>query len=149
MYFLTYSYFLDLLTSDGLMEEADGDYALSGVNITLIDAGRAVQSIATNGDGYYMFDNLLEGSYTVIVTPPSATWTQTFDPDALTDGQHNIVLERGEDYVLADFAFGPEPTAITTSSFNARAHNSQWLVWAFAALLFTSLWLSRSKVRGW
>ncbi|MEZ4884190.1 MAG: SdrD B-like domain-containing protein [Chitinophagales bacterium] len=87
--------------------DGDGDLdsfeiGIGGVTVTIYDAGgHPIRTVITNLDGYYLFEDLPEGEYTVIVDEttapvgliPSTPITVTYN------------LASGEIYLDADFGF--------------------------------------------
>ncbi len=73
------------------------------------NAGNAVQTQTTNANGNYLFTGLVAGTYTVGVAPGNG-YVQTFDPDSTVDSRHVVTLAQGEQYLLADFGYGPNFT---------------------------------------
>lgn len=80
---------------DGL--QTPGELALAGITVTLTDSSGATRTTATDGTGYYWFDDLTPGAaYTLTFTKPTGyVWTtqnvagDTADKDAGTDSDVN------------------------------------------------------------
>jgi uncharacterized repeat protein (TIGR01451 family)/fimbrial isopeptide formation D2 family protein len=81
---------------------------LAGLTVTLTgtDAyGNTVLRLTTTDSaGAYLFDNLLDGSYTVTVTPP-AGMTNTFDGNTGNNHDTPVTLAAGEDRTGIDFGY--------------------------------------------
>ncbi len=84
---------------------------IAGVTVELQDgtctSGVDCPTAVTDADGYYGFDGLAAGTYTVNVdtaTLPAGA-TQTGDPDGTMDNSHTYTLASGEVYVDADFGY--------------------------------------------
>ena len=75
---------------------------IPGVPVTLTDADGNTQTTSTDNDGYYTFDNLPPGDYTITVGEgPSGAIN--------TAGTYTISLGPGENYTDADFGFNDSP----------------------------------------
>ncbi|MEM6793158.1 MAG: SdrD B-like domain-containing protein [Acidobacteriota bacterium] len=101
------------LDADGVQDA--GEPGLEGVSVQLLDAatGNPVASGVTGADGLYLFDQLLAGSYTVVVDPstlPAGAGVQTFDLDGLATPNQATVTVSASDSRL-DLDFGYQPTA--------------------------------------
>ena len=89
---------------DGIQNETPTD-GLNGITVTLtLPDGSTITTVTTNNPttgepGWYTFDNLPAGDYTVTVGtgPNGSTLT--------TPGSFDVTLTQGEDYVDADFGF--------------------------------------------
>ncbi|MGB0931026.1 MAG: SdrD B-like domain-containing protein, partial [Chitinophagales bacterium] len=87
--------------------DGDGDLdsfeiGLGGVTVTIYNAdGEPIRTVITDLDGYYLFDNLPEGEYTIGVDETTA-------PDGLIPSTPTTVtynLSSGEIYLDVDFGF--------------------------------------------
>merc|ERR1740117_202283 len=58
-----------------------GDAGLAGVNVSLIQNGQVIAYKVTGADGFYKFDNLLAGEYTVNLVSDPILELQTFELD--------------------------------------------------------------------
>jgi protocatechuate 3,4-dioxygenase beta subunit len=97
---------------DGDLADATG---IPGVTVYLYDNGTLVATTTTDTNGRYLFDNVADGNYRVVVDPTTLSdaaeadvnWAQTFDPDATLDDQHTIpvTIENGNIYGSFDFAY--------------------------------------------
>jgi hypothetical protein len=81
-----------------------GENPLAG--LTVILSGSASATTTTDGNGFYRFGSLPNGTYTVTVTPPGST-IQTLDPDALDDNATTVTASGGNLYPNKDFAYKP------------------------------------------
>lgn len=89
---------------DGMQDPTEP--GLSGVQVVL--TGPTGTFYATTApDGYYSFQHLPAGTYTVTVNtnslPPG--YAQTFDPDGVKNNSTAVTLAAGQDYDLADFGY--------------------------------------------
>ena len=84
-----------------------GETGIVGVLVTLSYPDGTEETTVTDGNGYYIFEDLPAGDYIVTVGDGPAATTIT------TSGQVPVSLGSGEDYVDADFGFatdnGEEP----------------------------------------
>lgn len=95
----------------------DSDEAgISGVTVKLLDAsGAALATKTTDSNGLYLFDQLVAGDYSVVVTPP-ASLTQTYDLDGLsTAHKASFTLAAGEAKLDVDFGYGAPPAPVLAS----------------------------------
>lgn len=89
--------------ADGVQDA--GEPGLVGWTVTLIQDGTVLSSQQTGADGYYLFENLPGGNYTVQVTR-KAGYTQTFDLDGLlTPNVATASLALGEHRRDVDFGY--------------------------------------------
>jgi hypothetical protein len=95
----------DLVISGQVRHDLDGDGSLtdldpglSGVSIELRDGvctpGLTCQTKVTNAGGFFTFDNLLPGIYTIVETDPIG-YISTNDTDGVNDNQITINLVAG------------------------------------------------------
>ena len=104
---------------DTIFHDVDGDglpgagEGLGGVTVTLsgtdVDGNTVTATTVTNADGSYLFDDLVEGDYTVTVDdntlPPSLRGDNSVDPDGGLDGQSSVTLAPGVDDLDQDFGY--------------------------------------------
>lgn len=93
--------------ADGIRNTSgSGESGLPNATVTLSDAnGYVVATQITDSNGRYEFVNLLGGSYTVVVTPPSG-YTQTYDLDGLlTPHTTSVTLAVGQTRTDVDFGY--------------------------------------------
>jgi uncharacterized repeat protein (TIGR01451 family) len=96
------------VNGDGVQDS--GEPGLSGVTVTLIDGnGVEVASTTTDGDGYYYFDWLRPGTYSVVVDAgdlPAGIDNPTFDYDGVGTPHIAVVtLAAGEINTQVDFGY--------------------------------------------
>ena len=85
---------------DGV-QDAD-EQGIEGVTVTLTLPDGSTQTTTTDENGLYLFDELPEGDYVVVVGDgPDGTVITTVDT-------YNVDLAEGEDFLDADFGFTPE-----------------------------------------
>ena len=96
-------------------------------------------SMLTDATGFYLFDNLLAGSYVVVVDPSALLgFRQTGDPDyfglPLPAGQNDnrtttpIVLPPNTSFLDADFGYQPIPLLSVIGSVEAFTRDGQTVV---------------------
>lgn len=103
---------------NGLFEPELGEAGINGVVVDLYEGEDLVASTVTANNpltgnpGYYLFADLYPGPYTVVIHPanfdaggPLAAYEGTFEGDGTVDGSISHVLQGGEDYLDADFAY--------------------------------------------
>lgn len=94
------------INGDGVQDA--GEVGLNGVTVSLLDAGgNVIATQVTSGDGNYLFGNLLDGDYTVVVdasTLPGGV-SQTFDRDATLDDRTTVTIAGGAMITDADFGY--------------------------------------------
>ena len=111
--------FCDLITgsvSDQLFEDIDGDgiytagtdIPLSNVTVTLTNSSGGMMSVQTNSQGEYLFDNLIDGTYTLTVDPNSLP--SGLEPFVDLDGTNTpntttVTVSNGEDRTDVDFGY--------------------------------------------
>ncbi|MEM7391480.1 MAG: SdrD B-like domain-containing protein, partial [Verrucomicrobiota bacterium] len=78
-----------------------GEPGISNVLITLLTNGVPIASTNTDANGFYIFTNLLPGTYTVVETDP-AGFNSTTDVDGPNDNTINVMLA-GADRNTNDF----------------------------------------------
>jgi len=79
-----------------------GEDGIPGVTVTLTYPDGTEESVVTDPDGEYLFEDLPEGDYTVTVGEgPEGT-------ELTTPATDDVTLGEGEEYVDADFGFDPE-----------------------------------------
>jgi uncharacterized repeat protein (TIGR01451 family) len=94
---------------DGIFD--DDELPIEGVTVLLLDTdGNLVASAVTDADGNYAFIDIAPGTYMVRVdrsSLPDTVGGQTYDPDSVSDSQHEITVVAGENVVDIDFGFQP------------------------------------------
>ncbi|MCC6552132.1 MAG: DNRLRE domain-containing protein [Polyangiaceae bacterium] len=106
--------------ADGNYDPDAGEAGVNGVLVELYSAGALVEytytadSPYTGLPGFYLFDTLAPGSYTVVVhassfdeASPLFGQEPTGDHDGLLDNATTIALGWAEDSLLADFGYQP------------------------------------------
>ena len=66
------------------------------------------ETVTTDGNGNYIFENLPEGEYTITVDPdtlPAGFDPAGIDPDGNRDNSSTIILTAGEDNLEQDFGY--------------------------------------------
>jgi len=141
---------------DGILDQVEG--GLEGVTIYLYhdNDGVLVDTQTSSQDGSYQFSNLPAGDYIVQV---AETVTLGLAEYALTtDNPLPISLEEGENCSNANFGYegmaspaGPDPTAVTLSSFMASSTGRRASPWPGLAVLATlaaggTLWIRRQSM---
>ncbi len=112
---------------DGNGTQDSGENGIAGVTVRLEDCGLdticgngddgATVTVATAADGSYLFEDLVDGNYRVVVDtttlPAGGTWTQTVDPDATVDDQttSTLVVSGGQIFGAYDFAYQQASTS--------------------------------------
>nr|WP_067295371.1 SdrD B-like domain-containing protein [Marinobacterium profundum] len=98
-----------------------GEPGIEGVTLDLLDSGsEVIATLTTDASGLYNFNELVAGSYTVVVTDtdsvlrPGFLHDQTADPDATLDGQHSLSVTAGEVVDTVDFGYLPLVINLTT-----------------------------------
>jgi LPXTG-motif cell wall-anchored protein len=102
---------------DGVID--GGEQRLSGITVSLLDAGGAViRTAATGSVGQYYFSDLPPGTYTVSVSladlPPGVV--QVFDPDGVLDGAFAAQLSAGTNVADVNFGFAQDGSTTTPST---------------------------------
>ena len=106
---------------DGDGTQDSGDNGIATVTVRLEDCGAdticgngddgATVTVATAADGSYLFEDLVDGNYRVVIDtttlPVGGTWGQTVDPDATVDNQttSTLVVSGGQIFGAYDFAY--------------------------------------------
>jgi uncharacterized repeat protein (TIGR01451 family) len=96
-----------------------GENGLSGITVELDDGtctlGTDCATATTDANGYYVFDNVPDGTYQVVVDdttlPAGGTWTQTADPDATLDDQTTTAFSVSGGTIYGAYDFGYNHTA--------------------------------------
>ncbi|ADM09466.1 TonB-dependent receptor [Parvularcula bermudensis HTCC2503] len=97
---------------DGRVTNSDGDVALRGAQVTLVDTGRTV---TTDRDGGFRFAGLAAGEYTLEISyvgTPTQTVTVTLD-DAADTAMPRIALADGEDIFIVEGQIGQLNAALS------------------------------------
>jgi uncharacterized repeat protein (TIGR01451 family) len=99
------------LDTDGTHDE--GEPPIAGVTLALYDAnGDLYATAVTDDDGRYAFTDVPPGTYELVLdksTLPATVAGQTYDPDAVADDAHELVLVAGEAVDNVDFGYEPVP----------------------------------------
>ncbi|MEZ4678983.1 MAG: SdrD B-like domain-containing protein [Caldilineaceae bacterium] len=115
--FILYGTIGDIIWYDA--DSSGGDYGtagsepgLPGVEVQLIDSNGTTITTTTSITGWYLFDNLLLGTYTVTVNtatlPYTVTTTPTFDPEGNGDSLSPVTLTPAAPVDLdRDFSYPP------------------------------------------
>lgn len=117
---------------------------LPNATVRLYDAnGYLIGTDVTDCNGYYGFTQLLAGTYTVVVTPPSG-YTATYDLDGLlTINQATVTLSKGQTRNDVDFGYIRYTPKITTGTGCTpgfwRNKNGQSLLRPYDFAVLTSL----------
>jgi len=93
------------LNGDGVQDT--NEPGLAGVDVELTLPGGGTQTVTTGPNGYYTFDDLVPGDYTVTVitsTLPAGV-TQSYDPDGPNDDRHPVTISSSSQYEEADFGY--------------------------------------------
>ncbi|MFN8453779.1 MAG: SdrD B-like domain-containing protein [Anaerolineae bacterium] len=91
---------------------------LAGVVITLTNSSGVAITTTTDADGYYLFPNLISGTYTVTIRTSTlpAGITQSFESDSSLDQQIVIALANSENNLNVDFGYVPNLNLAKSSS---------------------------------
>jgi len=131
---LDYGYVIPNTVYGNVWEDNDGDgtqeageNGIAGVTVRLFDCGAngvcgdgddgATLTTTTDANGDYIFSDLPDGNYQVVVdsatAPLGATWTQTADPDATLDDSTTatLVVSGGQIFGAYDFGYTETGTA--------------------------------------
>ena len=102
---------------DGVQDP--GEDGLANVTVELLDAnGMVVATTQTDGTGGYLFDEVIEGTYTVRVASASlpAGLVPTYDEDGIAPPlTSSVSLVAGTEHETADFGLNYVPPADTTA----------------------------------
>ncbi len=111
--------------ADGIQDVSET--GIGGVTVNLLDAsGTVIETATTNPDGSYLFDELVEGEYTVQVdyaTVPGGLF-QSYDPDSIRDHEHTYLLGDGEDFLGDDFGYTPATPGISLAKTVYEGHTA-------------------------
>jgi hypothetical protein len=92
--------------TDGDGDLGDDEPGLAGVSVTLADGtcipGVNCRTAVTNANGFFIFSNVIPGSYTLIETNP-AGFTSTADTEGPNDDRINLVVNPGSLSTRHDF----------------------------------------------
>ncbi len=95
---------------DGVYEPDEGDFPLSGVDVTLTYPDGTTETMMTDENGEYLFTDLEFGDYTVTVDPNTLPADKVTDPTASPDGDNESEVSlTAEDPSDLDQDFGYEP----------------------------------------
>ena len=101
------------INKDGL-QTPGMDFGIAGVTMSLLDAnGVSIASTTTDETGFYLFEGLPDGDYTVVVTDTDAILSQlsqTADPDANFDGKSSTSVAGGVSDLDQDFGYADSTT---------------------------------------
>ncbi len=102
----------DMDSSGGNQGTQGAEPGLSGVEIQLTDSNGATVTTTTTITGWYLFDNLMLGTYTVTINtatlPVTVTTSPTFDADGGTDSLSVVTIDAGTpDNLDQDFSYPP------------------------------------------
>jgi len=95
----------------------------------LLDSdGNVVATAVTNEDGYYLFDNLAYGTYTILINtmtlPAEKQGNPAYDPDGGNDNLSVISIDatnpHDRDQDFAYFTMAPKPTPVATIAVVAQ-----------------------------
>jgi len=122
--------------ADGIYEPAVGELPLAGVTVALYGiSGNLVATTTTDANGFYLFDDLVGGQYTVVVAASNFQQggalygqVQTFDYDALLDNQTAYTLASLEQFLGADFGYRPACPPGTGTPGYWKNHPEAWPV---------------------
>jgi len=83
-----------------------GESGIDGVTVELQDSisGATLASTTTSGDGMYLFDDLLDGNYTITVQPQPSL-VATYDLDGELDNSTVFMLGFGQNRTDIDFGY--------------------------------------------
>ena len=94
-----------------------GDPPLAGVTVYLTSSSGYSATAVTDENGYYLFDNLPAGTYTITVDagtiPDGFAATPSYDPQGVDDGVSVITLATDEHNRDQDFAYPPTGLSYT------------------------------------
>ncbi|NCA82909.1 MAG: hypothetical protein EOM72_09225, partial [Opitutae bacterium] len=117
-WFPTFSNLGDLIyfdaNADGVFNPADGDSAIPGVTVVLLnDLGQVIASTVTDGGATnnYLFTGLPAGTYTVWVNDTGHVLNglvQTGDPDGGLDSRSTTTLDGATDDLRQDHGYTPD-----------------------------------------
>ncbi len=120
---------------DGNGTQSAGETGLVAVEVTVsadIDSDGIAdyeETVATDGNGNYIFANLPEGTYTITVDPdtlPAGFDPNGIDPDGNMDNSSTINLTAGEDNLDQDFGYNSGTGSIgDTIFFDVNGNGSQ------------------------
>ena len=96
--------------NDGDGVQDAGEAGINDVTVKLIDkdTNELIATQTTVGDGNYLFENVAQGNYTVMVdetTLPANILMQTGDPDAALDSMSMLSLAAGGENLQQDFGY--------------------------------------------
>lgn len=123
------------LDGNGLMNGSET--GVPGVVVRLYNVGILVEQTTTNALGWYLFDELPSGKYTVVVVPGTELvgYAQTYDLDGVLDNQTSIVLGTNTSLLTADFGYEPTPHLTLTKTVDkAYVKRGETVVYSLTVL---------------
>ncbi|WP_437674784.1 SdrD B-like domain-containing protein [Sorangium sp. So ce131] len=104
--------------ADGLYEPETGELGVNGVRVELFQGGQMIDftvtgfSPYTGQPGFYLFDTIPAGTYSVVITAdnfmtsgPLAGQEPTADPDGVLDNAGTVSLGWAQDLLTVDFGY--------------------------------------------
>ncbi|NLN75088.1 MAG: DUF11 domain-containing protein [Armatimonadetes bacterium] len=124
------------INADGVQDEDEP--GIGGVTVLLLDEeGEIVATTVTTDDGGYLFEDLLPGTYTVVVdetTLPSGL-SQTYDLDGELDHQSTVTLAAGDARRDVDFGYtGSVPSIRLIKTGPETAQVGQTITYTFKVI---------------
>lgn len=101
--------------SDKDAEQDVSEKGLSGIKVSLFDAqGTLLKTTSTDASGYYLFNELYPGTYTVKVdTNQVSKYVKTYDQDMNLDNTASCTVKAGDKYLSLDFGYASYTPAMT------------------------------------
>ncbi|MEZ4619120.1 MAG: SdrD B-like domain-containing protein [Caldilineaceae bacterium] len=111
----------DLDNSGGDQTTQGSEPGLSGIEVQLTDSLGNVITTSTSITGWYLFENLMLGTYTVTVNtatlPPTMQTTPSYDADGGSDSSSVVTLSpAGSNNREQDFSYPPVPPTATPTA---------------------------------
>jgi len=100
---------------------ASVDLGLSNLSVSISCTnaeGTFSETIQTESDGQYCFEDLPEASCTVCTLPPSGSFNASYDVDGAGDHCSQLVLGGTTNPPPQDFGYAPEPADVCGTIFN-------------------------------